>query len=61
MTKAKRGETIELKSCDNPVKTEYELGQKLGVRGTPSIILESGGDDSWLRSPDPTGAATGGE
>ncbi|CDI02698.1 Protein-disulfide isomerase [Candidatus Competibacter denitrificans Run_A_D11] len=42
MTKAKRGENIELKSCDNPVKREYELGQKLGVRGTPSIILESG-------------------
>jgi thiol:disulfide interchange protein DsbC len=42
MTKAKRGENIELKNCDNPVKREYELGQKLGVRGTPSIILESG-------------------
>ena len=42
MTKAKRGENIELKDCPNPVKREYELGQKLGVRGTPSIILENG-------------------
>jgi thiol:disulfide interchange protein DsbC len=42
MTKAKSGEKIESKTCDNPVKAEYELGQKLGVRGTPSIILESG-------------------
>lgn len=42
MTKAKRGEAIEKKTCDNPVKAQYELGQKLGVRGTPSLILESG-------------------
>ncbi len=42
MTKAKRGENVERKTCDNPVKAEYELGQKLGVRGTPSMILESG-------------------
>ncbi|HOW75477.1 MAG TPA: DsbC family protein [Candidatus Competibacteraceae bacterium] len=42
MTKAKRGETIENKSCDNPVQAQYELGQKLGVRGTPSMILENG-------------------
>lgn len=43
MTKAKRGETIEMKSCEpNPVQAQYELGQKLGVRGTPSMVLESG-------------------
>ncbi len=42
LTKAKRGENVERKTCDNPVKAQYELGQKLGVRGTPSLILESG-------------------
>ncbi|MCP5157894.1 MAG: DsbC family protein [Gammaproteobacteria bacterium] len=42
MTKAKRGEAIERKSCDNPVQAQFELGQKLGVRGTPSLILEDG-------------------
>ncbi len=42
LTKAKRGENVERKTCDNPVQAEYELGQKLGVRGTPSMILESG-------------------
>lgn len=42
MTKAKRGENVERKTCDNPVKAQFELGQKLGVRGTPSLILESG-------------------
>jgi thiol:disulfide interchange protein DsbC len=42
LTRAKRGEDVERKTCDNPVQAEYELGQKLGVRGTPSMILESG-------------------
>ena len=42
MTRAKRGEKVESKTCDNPVQAQYELGQKLGVRGTPSMILESG-------------------
>jgi thiol:disulfide interchange protein DsbC len=42
MTKAKRGEAIETRSCDNPVQAQYELGQKIGVRGTPSMILEDG-------------------
>jgi thiol:disulfide interchange protein DsbC len=42
MTRAKRGEDIERKTCDNPVQAQYELGQQLGVRGTPSLILESG-------------------
>ncbi|MFZ1642959.1 MAG: DsbC family protein [Candidatus Contendobacter sp.] len=42
LTKAKRGENVESKTCDNPVRAQYELGQKMGVRGTPSMILESG-------------------
>ncbi|HRX71042.1 MAG: DsbC family protein [Candidatus Competibacteraceae bacterium] len=42
MTKAKRGEEIERKTCDNPIQAQFELGQKLGVRGTPSMILEDG-------------------
>lgn len=42
MTRAKRGEKVESKTCDNPVQAQYELGEKLGVRGTPSLILESG-------------------
>jgi len=42
MTKAKQGENVESKQCDNPVKEEFELGQMIGVRGTPSIVLENG-------------------
>ena len=42
MTKAKRGETVENKTCDNPVQAQYELGQNIGVRGTPSMVLDNG-------------------
>jgi len=42
LTQAKRGETVPNKTCENPVQAQFELGQKLGVRGTPSLILESG-------------------
>lgn len=42
LTRAKRGEQIERKTCDNPVQAQFELGQKLGVRGTPTLILDNG-------------------
>jgi len=42
LTRAKLGQEIEPKKCDNPVKMEYELGRKVGVTGTPAIVLEDG-------------------
>jgi thiol:disulfide interchange protein DsbC len=42
MTKAKAGQTLEQKTCDNPVATDYQLGQKLGITGTPALIAEDG-------------------
>jgi len=42
MTRSKAGEILPNASCDNPVKEEYELGQLIGVRGTPAIIMEDG-------------------
>ena len=42
MTKAKARQPVEPKSCDNPVAQQYEMGQMVGVRGTPTIVLESG-------------------
>ena len=42
MTDAKAGRAIAPKSCDNPVDHHYEMGQMVGVRGTPTIILETG-------------------
>lgn len=42
LTAAKNRESIEAKSCNDPVAEQYELGQRLGVRGTPAIYLQNG-------------------
>ena len=42
LTKAKRGETLEQKTCDNPVAEQFEVGNKIGVTGTPAILTEDG-------------------
>ena len=42
MTKSKGRQEIEAKKCENPVKQQYELGQALGVNGTPALLTESG-------------------
>lgn len=42
MTRAKLGETVKAKDCDNPVAQQFELAQRIGLRGTPAIITEKG-------------------
>jgi thiol:disulfide interchange protein DsbC len=42
LTKAKRGEILPKRQCENPVAREYELGLDLGVHGTPEMILPDG-------------------
>lgn len=42
LTDAKNGKNIPTATCDNPVKQQYELGLAMGVKGTPTIILENG-------------------
>jgi len=43
LTQAKLGAPVEGKSdCKNPVMAEYQLGQELGLRGTPMIVLPDG-------------------
>jgi len=44
LTRAKLGAAVDTsKRCNvNPVAREYELGQSIGVRGTPAIITENG-------------------
>lgn len=43
MTTAKNGGTVEAPQCTNPVGQHYELGQQMGVRGTPAVVLPDGG------------------
>jgi thiol:disulfide interchange protein DsbC len=42
LTQAKNGTALENKSCPNPIAEEFELGQKIGVAGTPAIIAHDG-------------------
>ncbi|MCA8967274.1 MAG: DsbC family protein, partial [Planctomycetes bacterium] len=43
LTRAKRGEAIKLAKCGTtPVDHDYELGQEIGLRGTPAILLANG-------------------
>jgi thiol:disulfide interchange protein DsbC len=42
-TRAKQGQKLKLKDCPgSPVAREYQLGQDIGLTGTPGILLESG-------------------
>ncbi|MFC1603286.1 DsbC family protein [Pseudomonadota bacterium] len=42
MTLAKSGQKIEMKDCKNPVSNHYSLGEQMGIRGTPALVLEDG-------------------
>jgi thiol:disulfide interchange protein DsbC len=42
MTAAKRGDDVEARTCDNPVMKDYELGQQMGITGTPAMVLNDG-------------------
>lgn len=42
MDVAKAGQTPRQATCDNPVLEQYQLGQSLGVTGTPSLMTFDG-------------------
>ncbi|NIR58482.1 MAG: DsbC family protein [Gammaproteobacteria bacterium] len=42
LTRAKQGEAIPERDCENPVTDIFRLGQRLGVSGTPFIVTEDG-------------------
>ena len=43
LTRAKKGETIEARNCGpTPVARQYQLGEELGIRGTPGIFMTNG-------------------
>ena len=42
ITTLKRGDNIPSRTCPNPVAAQYELGGRVGVIGTPSIVLSDG-------------------
>lgn len=42
LTDAKAGKPVPGKDCKNPVSMEYDLGQRMGVNGTPAIYAPDG-------------------
>ncbi|MBT8085047.1 MAG: DsbC family protein [Woeseia sp.] len=53
LTLAKQDQEFETQSCDSPtVSDHYALGQDIGLRGTPAIVLEDGRLVSGYLPPD---------
>lgn len=42
ITRLKRGNKIPSRTCDNPVAEQYEIGQLVGIQGTPTLIAPDG-------------------
>ena len=42
MTQSKNGANVKSEKCKNPVAKHYALGNMIGIRGTPAIVLEDG-------------------
>jgi thiol:disulfide interchange protein DsbC len=42
LTGAKLGKSPVRMKCSNPVSRQYQLGQLMGVRGTPALFTENG-------------------
>ena len=52
LTKAKLGEQLKRTTCDNPVRQQMALADRLGVSATPTLILENGSLVSGYIPPD---------
>ena len=42
LTQAKHGQNIPAQDCVNPILKHYALGNKIGISGTPAIVLQDG-------------------
>ena len=42
LTQAKNGQNIPESNCDSPVLEQYNLGNELGISGTPALIFPDG-------------------
>ncbi len=42
MTRAKAGQELERRSCDNPIADDTQLAIQIGLSGTPALITEQG-------------------
>jgi thiol:disulfide interchange protein DsbC len=42
LTDAKNGQAVAPKTCTNPVNMQYQIGQKIGLAGTPMLVTRDG-------------------
>lgn len=42
MTDAKAGVALDKKECSNPIEADYDLGNRIGVTGTPAVYTADG-------------------
>ena len=42
LTMAKSGQHVASANCENPIQETFDLGRKVGVRGTPTMIFDDG-------------------
>lgn len=42
LTDAKGGQAVAPKTCTNPVNMQYQIGQKIGLQGTPMVVTQEG-------------------
>jgi len=42
LTQAKNGQNLPTRDCETPIMAHYELGNELGISGTPAIIFPDG-------------------
>jgi len=60
LTRLKNREKVADNLCENnPVSQQYMLGQQMGVRGTPALVLDNGQMIAGYRTPDQLESALG--
>ena len=42
LTQAKNGQNLPTRDCENHILEHYNLGNKIGISGTPALVLEDG-------------------
>ncbi len=52
LTALKQGKEIPSKECSNPIASQYEIGRRIGLAGTPAIVLPDGRMMSGLVPPE---------
>lgn len=53
----KLGDTIPERTCDNPVLEHFQLGQRFGIEGTPTLVTAGGKLLRGYQAPDEIAAA----